>query len=177
MSASFLLRTLFFLALLAALPVIVSAFPSARAEEGWHGRATVIEGDVIEVAGRALRLFGIDAPEPDQRCRLKGKPYRCGEIARTALMDLTAGAEVSCAPSGARRHGLALARCSAGGFDLSRNMVHTGWALADPETGERYRATQAKAEAARRGLWRGRFVAPWEWRAGKRLAASDRAPD
>ncbi len=64
-----------------------------------------------------------------------------------------------------------VATCLADGFDMSRNMVHTGWALADRQTGARYLATQEKAREAKRGLWHGRFIPPWEWRRGKRLEA------
>ena len=48
-------------------------------------------------------------------------------------------------------------------------MVEKGWALAEPSRGLRYEAEQAGARAARRGLWAGRFVAPWVWRQGRRL--------
>jgi endonuclease YncB( thermonuclease family) len=33
------------------------------------GRARVLDGDSIAVAGVAIRIFGIDAPEWRQRCR------------------------------------------------------------------------------------------------------------
>ncbi len=32
---------------------------------------------------------------------------------------------------------------------------------------------EADAQAARRGIWAGEFVKPWEWRRGKRLQAGD----
>ena len=32
---------------------------------------------------------------------------------------------------------------------------------------------EADAQAARRGLWAGEFVKPWEWRRGKRLDTGD----
>lgn len=133
------------------------------------GPARVIEGDILEVAGQRFRLWGIDAPEPGQICTLRAKTIRCGTIAKTALMDLTAGATVTCTPLPETEDGVAVATCSAGGFDLSRNMVHTGWALAERTVTSRYVATEDKAREARRGLWRGRFVVPWEWRRGKRL--------
>ena len=36
---------------------------------------------------------------------------------------------------------------------------------------------EADAQAARRGLWAGEFVKPWEWRRGKRIVANDNAPN
>ena len=135
------------------------------------GPVTVIDGDTIEVAGRTFDLHGIDAPEPGQRCRLKGKPFDCGHIAKTALMDLTVGASAVCEARGEAPDGAAAALCRVGGFDLSRNMVHTGWALADRDVTTAYVGTEEKARAAGRGLWRTEFVTPREWRRGKRLEA------
>ncbi len=128
------------------------------------GPAKAIEGDVIEIKGERLRLFGIDAPEPGQSCTILGNSIDCGHIAKTALMDLTAGATVVCRPTAKMRRGLVVARCSVDGFDISENMVHTGWALADPEDGSRYLAKQQEAKRAKRGLWRGDFDTPWRWR-------------
>lgn len=131
-----------------------------------NGNWTVADGDTLTVAGRPLRLHGIDAPEPEQTCRWAGGTVLCGAIARTALLDLLAGAgRVVCLPTGTLVRGIESARCAADGFDLSANMVHTGWAL-PTEAGEAgYGATRDAARAGRRGLWRGDFMRPWDWRA------------
>jgi endonuclease YncB( thermonuclease family) len=150
------------------LAVLLLLFPAAAWAEA-RGPALVIDGDTLEVAGQRFRLYGIDAPEPGQVCALRSKTIRCGYIAKTALMDLTAGATVSCAPRAGATGEVAVATCLADGFDLSRNMVHTGLALADRAVTTRYVPTEDKARQAKSGLWRGRFVAPWEWRRGKRL--------
>ena len=63
------------------------------------------------------------------------------------------------------------AHCFADDYDLSAGMVYTGWALADGEAGKRYLETERGARDGRRGLWRGDFVAPREWRQGRRLDA------
>ena len=138
-----------------------------------RGQPDVIAGDIIELQGQRLRLDGIDAPGPGQRCIVKDRLYDCGEVARTALLDLTAGVEVVCRPLGPGPGGSRTARCFAAGYDLSEGMVYTGWALADPATPKVYGPVQERARQSRHGLWRGRFVAPWDWSAGKRLPEED----
>lgn len=133
------------------------------------GTAEIITGDVLEVQGQRVRLAGIDAPEPGQTCRLPHRDYDCGLIAATALMDLTAGATVRCLLHREADDRTFLGSCSADGYDLSEGMAYTGWALAQPGEGEQYRTVEEGAKAARRGLWRGQFVKPWEWRSGTRL--------
>ena len=171
----------------AALPSVLIALivaallvpPAAMAGESGEirGPARIIDGDSLEVAGRTVDLAGVDAPEIGQRCERRERLYDCGRLAQAALMDLTAGTEVACrlltGPSAATA-APPLARCSAGGYDLSEGMVYTGWALMPPgpQAGGRiaaFETIQDKAEAKRRGLWKGSFVKPWEWRGGARL--------
>lgn len=155
-----------------ALLLALAGGPCAGAQAADDVR--VMTGDTLELGGVAYRLAGIVAPRLEQTCRWKTKIIKCGAIARTAMMDLVAGATVVCRPldgpeSGASGGGKPrLATCRADGFDIGSNMVHTGWALAVPEAESVYRAVENKARAAGRGLWRGEFVKPWEWRpAGK----------
>ena len=150
-----------YLTLLAMLASGLLTALSAAACDG----ARAISGDTLELAGKRYCLVGIDAPEPGQRCALaNGKRYDCGRIATTALIDLLAGASVRCRPTGDERAQCRVARCTADGFDLSGNMVHTGWALAEPVDGNTYRPRQESARNQRRGLWRGAFETPWDWR-------------
>ncbi len=135
------------------------------------GKPTVVAGDILIVNGIRLHLHGIDAPEPNQVCNAKGKSLRCGTVAMTALMDLVAGTPVNCRlkENKGATHTVAykFAYCEAGGFDLSSNMVHTGWALADRNSTDKYVAVEQRARKAKRGLWRGKFAMPWEWRRRK----------
>ena len=149
-------RLLVFLALLVVPPALAGT------------PVTVIDGNTLEVAGVRLRLHGIDAPDLDQPCRLRGRTQACGVIARAALMDLTAGAELDCEMRGRDAAGRTLATCTADGYDVAEGMVYTGWALALEAAPARYRAVQRQAKEARRGLWLAEFVAPWEWRRRKR---------
>ena len=171
----------------ALLFAFVLAAPIQAIAAGSAGAASVIDGRTLIVGGARYRLFGIDVPDLGQTCERFGRAYPCGSVARTALMDLVAGARVSCRPvTGARAalsgptdaEGRTLAVCKATGVDLAWNMVHTGWALPQPPYGRRYYGRiRAAAKSRRSGLWKGAFVEPWRWRetqAGLRKAASKR---
>ena len=49
---------------------------------------------------------------------------------------------------------------------LNAAMVRSGWALAYRHYSEAYVGQEAEAKAAGRGLWQGRFIEPWDYRAG-----------
>ncbi len=158
------------------LGFVLAAAPFAPAGAEITGPPIIIDGDTIEVQGVAVRLIGIDAPELGQTCRIGQHAYDCGKIARTALLDLTAGVPVTCKfvppeTAGAPDDGPEgrIGRCSADGYDLSEGMTYTGWALALRRVSGRYLGFEDQARTARRGLWKGQFVTPWDWRDGARL--------
>lgn len=132
---------------------------AVRAEQPLRGPATVIDGDTLVIAGRLLDLQGIEAPEIGRRCRLRDKDFDCGQISRSALLDLTAETEVICHVDASLTPGTA--RCLADDYDLSEGMVYTGWALADRDVGQHYLDLETGAQAAQRGFWRGEFLKPW----------------
>ena len=144
-----------------ALAAILGASTAGAAE--LHGLPTVIDGETLVVAGQRLKLYGVDAPDLRQTCEIRGRTYNCGRISRTALMDLVAGVTVRCRTRGEKTGGVTVASCQAGGYDLSAGMVHTGWAMAYPREGTTYARIEKKAAKAKRGLWQGAFVPPWEW--------------
>ena len=124
------------------------------------------------MAGERIRLHGIDAPESKQTGEWLSKTISCGRLPTLALMDRTAGAEVTCKTREKDRYGRWVAVCyDPDGFDLGRDMVHKGWALAYRQYSTDYVGTEDKAKAAKRGLWKGEFVPLWDWRWGKRLAS------
>ena len=135
--------------------------------------ASVIDGDTIEVHGQRVRLHGIDAPESQQLCRQDGKPWQCGKDAANALADKIARRPVTCEDSGRDRYKRIIARCTVAGEDLGALMVSEGVALVYRRYSLDYVDEEADARAARRGIWAGEFVKPWEWRRGKRLGTGD----
>jgi endonuclease YncB( thermonuclease family) len=152
------------------MAVAIHAFPLAAGE--LKGTPKVVDGDTIILQESTVRLYGVDAPELGQTCWIGDQDYDCGMVARTALMDLTAGTPVVCRvldrEAGASDTTDQPGRCFAGGYDLSEGMAYTGWALAVRTLSDRYAVYEDRAKAGRRGLWKGRFVKPWDWRGGKR---------
>ena len=136
------------------------------------GRVRVVDGDSLALAGERIRLHGIDAPESAQTCRASGARWRCGERATRGLREHIGGRTVTCEERDVDRYGRIVAVCRAGGEDLNAWMVERGFALAYRRYSRAYVDEEAAARSARRGLWRGDFVAPWDWRQGERLAGT-----
>ncbi len=139
------------------------------------GRARTVDGDTLKVNGARVRLHGIDAPESAQTCIADGRRWRCGQRAASALAQRISGRSVACKERARDAYGRMVAVCRAGGKDLNAWLVSQGWALAYRRYSLDYVDEEASARTARRGVWRGRFVEPWDWRAGVRLD-STRAP-
>ena len=136
------------------------------------GAARAIDGDTIQLGGVRIRLHGIDAPESAQNCRAGGRFWACGRAATKALAGLVRGKRVACEQRGRDRYGRVVAVCAVAGRDLNAWMVADGWAFAYRRYSRAYVVEETRARAARRGIWRGETVAPWDWRRGKRLAGA-----
>jgi endonuclease YncB( thermonuclease family) len=158
------------LAMLLAGVLVIHAVQRAhhRAPAEVHGdivgKAWVIDGDTIDVAGYRIRLQGIDAPESNQTCTDAGsRAWLCGRAATRELIDHLAGRQLKCETSGLDRYRRVLAVCALpDGSDVNAWMVQQGWALAYYSSA--YRSEEAQAQAAKRGIWAGSFMPPWEWR-------------
>lgn len=133
------------------------------------GRALVIDGDTIEIEGQRIRLFGIDAPERGQLCRSGDGRWRCGERARMALDGKIAGRSVACEKKDRDPYGRIVAVCRLDGEDLNAWLVARGWALAYRRYATDYVDQEEMARNTRRGIWRGTFEPPWEWRQSREV--------
>ncbi|MFQ6018754.1 MAG: thermonuclease family protein [Kiloniellaceae bacterium] len=137
------------------------------------GKPRVIDGNTLDFSGRIVRLYGIDAPDREQTCRAGGKSWACGLEARWAVINRLGRHWVTCVDKGKDRQGRNLAVCYLAGIgqlDLNAWLVSRGWALADPTVARDYLAEEDAARRRRKGLWRGEFVPPADWRRGRRLA-------
>lgn len=137
---------------------------------GWALDSSVRDANTLQLGGVTYRLDGIDAPDLDQGCLDdRADPWACGIEARDRLVEMIGTRKVSCGDlgpvsgAGGRRLGV----CSIDGETTSLNqmMVRQGLAVdaaVDPKRG--FAADEADARSNRRGLWRGCFVAPRQFR-------------
>ncbi|NJO55276.1 MAG: thermonuclease family protein [Rhodospirillales bacterium] len=153
-------------AILALFCALLVAFP-VRAER-LEGVAIVIDGDTIELNGTRIRLHGIDAPEARQECMISGAVWSCGADATRALSNAMRDNQTACEGVKRDRYRRLIAVCYVGKTDVNAEMVRNGWALAYRRYAMDYVADESAARAAGRGIWRSRFVEPWEWRYARR---------
>jgi endonuclease YncB( thermonuclease family) len=131
----------------------------------FSGRAEALGGDRLRVGSRVVRLAGVEAPEPRQRCGPAGRSWRCGAEAGAALGRLVRGRLVTCTLSG--DDGV----CRNGEIDIGAQMVREGHAFAASGLFAPYAQLEREARNAGVGIWSGGNVErPAEYRArvGKR---------
>jgi endonuclease YncB( thermonuclease family) len=129
------------------------------------GTVDVIDGDSFRRGKDEIRLNGIDAPEYRQTCRDEnGRDWNCGREAARALRQLVAGRSVECTGLDADRYGRLVSRCTVGSVEINAEMVRLGWAIAYTRHGTLYVSDEAEARREKRGIWRGTFDLPEDWR-------------
>jgi endonuclease YncB( thermonuclease family) len=147
------------------------------ASQGFAASPIVRDGGTIEFADATYRLDGIDAPAFDQICIDEhADTWACGVEARDQLVSLIGGHEVRCEDLGAdatykKRH---IGICTVEGETISLNqfLVRQGFALnLEPPAKGRFKEDEASARDSRRGFWKGCFIAPQEFRGGRKDGA------
>lgn len=171
---------------MAALAVLAFAVSAAPVPREYTGLVVYItDGDTIVIENRQLqrekvRIVSIDAPEKGRRGS-PGQPY--SERSRQHLAHLIKGKPVRLVYKGRDDYGRVLARVWVGDTDVGLAQVCAGYAWVYEKfvdelpaaTQQSYRACEAKARRAHRGLWRrSRPLPPWKWRYSQRDAESGR---
>lgn len=155
------------------------AFPSFAVELLIEGRASVIDGDTIEIHGQKIRIWGVDAPEKKQLCQdAAGQDYRCGQKAAFALSDFIDEAQpIRCEQQAKDRYKRSVARCfRASGEELATFLVRDGHAVDWPPYSKGfYDEAQQHAQLQKRGVWQGAFMLPWEFRRAAKVKSNEKA--
>jgi endonuclease YncB( thermonuclease family) len=146
------------------------------ASHSFAAGAIVRDGSTIQLADVTYRLDGINAPELDQICIDEhADAWACGAEARDQLAKLIGDREVRCNDLGPgpykKRH---IGICTVEGESTSLNqlVVRQGFALNfEPYARGRFKEDETGAKENRRGLWKGCFVAPQEFRRGQKDGA------
>ena len=129
------------------------------------GYPRIIDGDTIEIAGRKIRLHGMDAPEMRQYCtRSDGRRWACGRQAARMLGNIIGWRKVACEKVTTDRYHRIVAICRAGNDDIGARMVAGGWAVAYIRYSRIYASLETQARNRGRGLWSGGFTLPETWR-------------
>lgn len=144
--------------ILSGLLLFMLTAPAFAAEE-IRGEAQVVSGNEIIVGKRSVRLFGVLAPDLEDRCTIDSVKVKCGIIAWSELIKLADGRQISCdreeLPADAEKpeKPMIFATCYIGEADINEALVLSGWANTVPEQTDRYEADEADAKESGRGLW------------------------
>ena len=117
------------------------------------GRASVVDGDTIEVGDTTVRLYGIDAPEAGQKCNQVGSgTWPCGTRATEAIAALVEDREVTCRSLGKDDFDRVLGICETGDVIVNRKMVADGHAWAFVKYADDYIDVEARAREGGLGV-------------------------
>jgi len=145
------------------LILIVTALPAAAGD--LIGKPSVVDGDTMEIAGQTVHLAGIDAPEAAQTCRdADDVTWSCGLEATFALATIIGAQQITCTSESSNDQGEQIAVCFTGPHRINAMMITRGWAVADRPNASDYLSEEEDARVHKRGLWRGSFEPPWQWR-------------
>jgi endonuclease YncB( thermonuclease family) len=138
-----------------APPVPASAAPpSDGAGAQLLARPVVLDTATILIRRGKVRLEGIEAASLSRKCGEDGpRGWLCGVEARTRFRSWLRARSISCnVPKGFGNDTQEVeARCDLGGTDIGKWLVENGFAEASP--GGPYAEAQAKAKAAKLGIW------------------------
>lgn len=131
----------------------------------------ITDGDTLQIrtidhSTKTVRLNGIDAPE-------SGQPF--GTRSQELLGDLVFQKEVRAEVTETDRYGRHLADIYLNDRWVNRGMVRAGmaWHYVQYSSDLELAAAESAAKAEQVGIWSVRdYVAPWDWRSGKRPDAA-----
>ena len=131
----------------------------------------IIDGDSFKRHQKRYRIQGIDAPELKQLCWIDDQPWSCGEAAGDYLRTIQGREGLFCIKVDEDRYRRDIVKCSVqtkdGIKDVGSIMVEEGYALAYRQYSKEYIEEEKRAKDKKKGIWKSRFIYPWEWRREK----------
>lgn len=127
------------------------------------GRVRIIDAHTLEFADGTRILLHVVAPELGQMGMMSDSLYPCGMEAAEFLRTLIGDQPVMCFLVEAQDDKWI---GYAGDTNLGHALIINGWGLAHHSS---LHPAEIIAREKQRGLWRGKFLDPDNWRAGKRL--------
>ena len=159
-------------ALVAALLLTCLSAPPALAAS-----AVIKDAGTVQLGNTTYRLDGIDAPAIDQLCIDEhADVWSCGVEARDQLTKLIGGKPIHCDDIGVdptfKKRRLGVCKVDGDPTSLSELLVRQGYALnVEASATGRFKPEEGAARDNRAGLWKGCFVAPRDFRVGKKDGA------
>ena len=153
--------------------ILITFFLIPAKGETISGYAKIVDGDTIKILNKKIRLHGIDAPEIKQLCKRIflsisfisfEKNYECGEISKKKLKSYLHNRSIKCKIEGVDRYKRILGTCYKNTININSMMVRNGYAVAYKKYSKRYSNVELEAKREKRGLWKGKFEMPWDWR-------------
>ena len=128
------------------------------------GKATIIDGDTINIDSNKIRLYGIDAPEKKQNCLFSKKKWPCGKQSTKELKNLINNQIIECHVNDIDIYNRYIAICFNSELNINRIMVKKGWAVAYRYYSIEYIMEEKYARENKLGIWKGKFQEPYLYR-------------
>lgn len=131
-----------------------------------EGTVKVVSGSLVKMGSLYIKLLGVEAPYPNQRCANRyGSPYACGLHSIAALQNFLDKQPIRCHIVGEVVNDKTTGVCFSqnGKYDIAAVMANAGWVVAYTKHTTAYVPYENKAAENKKGLWAGKFYKPWDW--------------
>jgi endonuclease YncB( thermonuclease family) len=117
------------------------------------GIPKLIDADSFKIGTTEIRLFGVDAPEGKQTCKIGEEIIKCGELAKQQLQNFIGNSEIVCKPLEYDKYERIVAECTSNQTNLNAWVVANGLAYAYRFHSDKYIADEEIAKSAKLGVW------------------------
>jgi len=150
----------------------------SRPSGSLSGLAQIIDGDTIDIGGKRIRLYGIDAPEAGQKCKKpNGGSWPCGKEAIKLIAKLAGNRPVHCIGKLVDDFGRLIATCAVGELEINREMVRRGLAWNFDKYSMTYKDLEQISRNLKIGVFQAPSITPWAYRAKRWEVAVQIAPE